>query len=83
MRRKWAIKHDTTNKLDGRRVYFEGDAKSTCNIRLFETRREARDYIRQKWAYLKDRPDLRAEPFCWRVPKATRVEIEVKEVVMI
>jgi len=33
-----------------------------------------RDAIEEQWAYLRARPDLRAAPFYWRMPRAVRVE---------
>src|SRR3990167_1240721 len=42
----------------------------------FKTRLEARDYIERKLGYIKQRPDLRAFPYYWRLPipvKITRI----------
>jgi len=42
---------------------------------LFITRRECREFIQKKYGYIKDRPDLRAPPFHWKMPKPIRVII--------
>ena len=89
----WAIKHSLTNRLDGHREWFEGRSGdpladglrephpglSGYRALAFETRAEAREWVREKWAYLRDRPDLRAEPFCWRMPKPVRVAVQILE----
>jgi hypothetical protein len=47
---------------------------------LFSTRLEARYYINLKYGYLRDRPDLKQEPFGWMMPRAIKVRIEeIKE----
>lgn len=73
---RWAIKRDTTTRLDGRRVYLEGNGLHT---RLFRTKRECQAFIKEKYGYTRTRKDLRAEPHCWRMPKAVRVQVEVRE----
>ena len=40
---------------------------------LFNTRREARAWIRVRYGYLRKRPDLRRQPYCWRMPVPVRV----------
>lgn len=42
---------------------------------LFRTRREAQLFIAKEYGYLRHRPDLRAEPHGWRMPKAVKVEV--------
>lgn len=46
---------------------------------LFETRREARDYVRDRYGYIRNRPDLRRPPHNWRMPAPVKVAIEIKE----
>lgn len=43
--------------------------------RLFRTRRACRAYIEERYGYIRRRPDLKAEPFKWRMPRAVRVEV--------
>ena len=74
----WALKWDTTNALDGRRTYFCGEGGTIPA--LFKTKAQATKYARETWGYLNKRPDLRAEPHCWRIPKAVRVRIKIEEV---
>lgn len=42
---------------------------------LFHTRREARAFAESKYGYIRERPDLRAEPHGWHMPQAIRVVI--------
>ena len=46
-----------------------------CLPALFRTRREAREYINEKYGYIRTRKDLRAEPHFWRMPRAVRVSV--------
>lgn len=73
---KWAIKWRSTNQLDGLREYLEGDGEMT---RLFNTRRECQQFIKEHYGYIARRKDLRVEPHCWRMPKAVRVKVTVGE----
>ena len=44
---------------------------------LFRTRREAREWIDTHYGYITRRPDLRAEPFRWRMPCPVRVTVNI------
>lgn len=48
---------------------------------LFFTRREARAHITKECGFIKTRPDLRAEPHGWKMPRAVRVAVTLREVV--
>lgn len=71
----WAPKWSQTNQLDGHREYLclwhRGNELPT----VFRTRRECREFIERRYGYIHSRLDLRAEPFCWRVPTAVKVQI--------
>ena len=43
--------------------------------RIFRTRKQANDFIREKYGYIAVRKDLRNEPHGWRLPKAIKVTI--------
>ena len=73
---RWAIVWRSENKLDGKSEHFLFD---NGNVRLFKTRREARCAMQEKWGYIKDRADLKAEPHGWKVPTVRRVIITIKE----
>jgi hypothetical protein len=77
----WAVRWTQTNKLDGHREYFIGDqfGFGAYKLALFETRSQARAYIKDRYSYIATRPDLRAEPHCWRVPKAVCVSVILQE----
>jgi hypothetical protein len=71
----WALKWHSENKLDGVREYLAIGPPS--EVKLFRTRRAARDYAQEKYGYIRERPDLKAEPHGWTFPQAIRVEISV------
>lgn len=69
---RWAVEWRTKN---ARWFTWSGTVPN-----LFWTRREAREHIAQVHGYLKTRPDLRAEPHGWRMPRAVRVAVTLREV---
>lgn len=46
-----------------------------CLPALFRTRKECLVYINKRYGYIRNRPDLRAEPHGWRLPRAIKVSI--------
>jgi hypothetical protein len=43
------------------------------------TKREAQEYIKEKYGYIAKRKDLREEPFGWRMPTPIKVKITIQE----
>lgn len=43
---------------------------------LFKTRDDARAYAAREYGYIKKRPDLRAFPHGWRMPRPVRVTVQ-------
>lgn len=86
----WAISNVSENQLDGRTQYFKSfesdkqfDASPTIRVwgvALFDTRAEAREYIRNEVNFIRKRKDLRAEPHGWKVPKVVKVKVTIQEV---
>ena len=76
----WAILHHTTNQLDGDRQWLEGIPDRTTCTRLFHSRSAARRYVADYYSCIANRPDLRAEPHGWRMPKVVPVVVEVRVV---
>ncbi len=74
----WAVEHHSVNRLDGDRRWFEGNGEGLA--RTFRTRAEARAHIENEHGYLRTRPDLKAEPHGWRMPRAVRVTVTVTAV---
>ncbi len=72
----WAILMRSRNRLDGYREWLDGTVDHPCRRRLFETRKEARSYIKEHYGYF-SRPDLTAEPHGWKMPVPVRVEVQV------
>ena len=72
---RWAVEWYSKSRLDGVSRFFVWDGGNPC---LFRSRADARDFIRQKWGYIAQRPDLRAEPHGWRLPKAVRVFVRLE-----
>ncbi len=83
----WAIKWHSENKLDGVTEHLMGlwpDYKRSSNVSgyykgVFQTRQQARDFNNKHNGYIRNRPDLRAEPHGWRMPKVVKVEVTVAE----
>jgi len=66
----WAGQWYSNNRLDGVTKHLLYD---NCLPALFRTRRECREYIKDKYGYIGDREDLRTEPHGWRLPRAIKV----------
>lgn len=81
----WAAKQDDTNQLDGRTFQLclwwwkSPKVEHGTVLQLFSTRSECRAWIEYEYGYLRRRPDLKREPFCWRMPRAVKVTVEVTE----
>lgn len=71
---RWILEHYSKNRLNGERRHFEFHELVP---KLFCTRREARAWAAERYAYFK-RPDLRAEPHGWRMPKAVKVRVTIE-----
>jgi len=69
---RWTPEWHSNNKLDGVRRVLMWDCGEPL---MFRTRRECREYIEQRWGYIKTRKDLRAEPHGWRLPKPVKTKI--------
>lgn len=79
---RWTIKHVYENQLDGRVEHFERERvceDNKCNVMLFPTRALARAFAKQQHGYMTHRPDLKAEPFGWRMPQVVKVKVTVSE----
>ena len=72
---RWAIEWRSKNRLDGERRHF---IWAPLGPVLFDTRQRARGYVEDIYGYIRERPDLRAEPHGWRMPRAVRVEVILK-----
>lgn len=75
----WAVLFRSENRLDGYREHLLGAHDHPCRTKLFDSRREARNFIAERFAFIKTRRDLRTEPFGWKRPIAVRVAIQVIE----
>jgi len=73
----WAILWRSENRLDGKQEHLVGTPYHPCRTVLFDTRQEARAFIAEQYGYIRNHPDLRAEPFGWKMPQAVRVKIVV------
>ena len=72
---RWAVRWRHKNKRDGAYAHWMWDGTRPY---LFRTRREAREWIEASHGYIRQRPDLRAEPFGWKLPVPVRVAVELK-----
>ena len=75
MTTRWAVQWN-------KQFYFDGEFGSKYGSRplLFPTRKKATEYIREEWGFIRNREDLRRPPYNWRMPKAVRVEVILREV---
>ena len=71
----WAAQWHSKCRLDGEKRYIMNE---NYLPKLFRTRRECREWIEKDCGYIKDRPDLRAEPHGWRLPQAVKVKVGVE-----
>ena len=68
----WAAEWHSNNLLDGvsRHIINED-----CSPALFRTRKRCREFIKDRYGYIAERPDLRSEPHGWLTPQAVKVII--------
>lgn len=76
---RWAIKHSSKNRIDGLRQWYDFNSQAN-SYRLFNTRKEARNYIEKLFSYIRNRPDLKAEPHGWRMPVAVKVKLTINQI---
>ena len=72
---RWGILWCSKNKKDGISEHI------LCRDfvpALFVTRQDARSYRESRYGYLRNRPDLRAEPFGFRMPRVVRLRISLE-----
>jgi len=69
---RWSVLWRSKNSLDGDRSFIMWE---NCSPLLFQTRDEARRYIRSHWGYIAKRRDLRREPHGWFMPKPIKVRV--------
>lgn len=79
MKKYWAIKWISENNLDGRLEFYVGDHKSNrAGPVLFKTREQARAFRDDRFGYIRNRPDLKAEPHGWKFPRVERVRLSLE-----
>lgn len=72
----WAVFFRSANALDGYREYLVRGSHG--HPMLFHTRAEAREFRDRVYGYLRDRPDLKAEPHGWLWPSVRKVEWQIQ-----
>ena len=77
VRLAWAAEWHSRNLLDGDQRYLIG-VPVPPYVKLFRTRRECQKWIETNYGYIRNRPDLRAEPYGWRMPRPVRVVTTVR-----
>jgi len=50
----------------------------TGMTRFYRTRREAREMREERYGYIRERPDLRAAPHHWRMPRVVKCTITIE-----
>jgi hypothetical protein len=71
----WGVEWHSRNRVDGETRSLIWDLRDDGKYHLFRTRRECREFIEERYGYIKTRPDLRIEPHGWRLPRAVRVRV--------
>ena len=73
----WALEWNSRSVLDGEghRTHF---IHENLFPKLFKTRHEARAWANEEYGYIKTRPDLRAQPHAWRIPRPVRVKLALE-----
>jgi hypothetical protein len=71
----WAVEWHSRNSLDGDQRYLVWDGAP----QMWRTRRECRAEIEARYGYIRQRPDLRAEPHGWFLPRAVRVSVRTQK----
>ena len=74
--KRWAVMWRSDNRTDGIQYRLQGEGG---DLPLFRTRDECRAFIEERYGYIRQRPDLQAEPHGWKMPVAVRVQIAVTE----
>ena len=71
---RWGAMWYSKNKLNGitKHIIFEN-----CIPKLFVTKKEANNFIKEKYSYIAKNKDLRGEWHGWRMPKAVRMKISI------
>lgn len=70
----------STNKLDGRRrhlILYRFISGAHNFPRMFQTRRECAEFIKEDYGYIAKRADLRREPHGWRMPIPVKVKVSM------
>lgn len=49
-----------------------------CDVALFKTRAEEREFNEKQFGYIKKRPDLKGNPHWWTYPRVVRVQVEYR-----
>lgn len=72
---RWGAMWRSKNKLDGvtEHLIFENYSPA-----LFFTKKEAAEFIKEKFGYIATRKDLRAQPHGWRMPIPVKLKITAK-----
>ena len=85
----WGILWRSENRIDGLTENLEGFAYWSPGVpgtvagyrkAAFETRAEARAFIKEHYGYIAKRRDLRTEPHGWKMPRPVRIEIAVRRI---
>lgn len=72
----WGVAWYSKNRLDGVTQYI---IHQDLVPKLFKTRKLAREWINNRFGYIRHRKDLRNEPHGWRLPRPIKLTIMPKE----
>lgn len=75
----WAVLWRSQCRLDGKTERLIG-CPAPPWVQLFPTRRLAREFIAERYGYIRERPDLQVEPHGWKVPIPVKVRVSAERV---
>lgn len=73
---RWALLWRSENRMDGKRRYLIGSSEP-AGVLLFNSRAAARRYLQNGYEWMREREDLRREPYGWKMPQVVKVRVEV------
>lgn len=68
----WGALWRSENFLDGKTQHI---LYENLYPKLFRRRQDCREWIKEQYGYIADRPDLQSEPHGWRMPIPVKVEV--------
>ena len=69
---RWGVMWRSYGRMAGRSRHL---MYKNCDPVMFQTRREAREWIKKNYGYVAESPDLQREPHGWKMPVPVKVRV--------